>query len=80
MFKDIWDAITENSPKDLKEFKVLVKLVPFVSHFYHCLFCCLVDKFGLQEELGLEYDEDVGLSLQSFTDLLQNGKKRTRGQ
>lgn len=23
MFKDLWDAITENSPKDLKEFKVL---------------------------------------------------------
>lgn len=23
MFKDIWDAITENSPKNLKEFKVL---------------------------------------------------------
>lgn len=23
MFKDIWDTITENSPKDLKEFKVL---------------------------------------------------------
>lgn len=23
MFKDVWDAITENSPKDLKEFKVL---------------------------------------------------------
>lgn len=22
MFKDIWDAITENSPKNLKEFKV----------------------------------------------------------
>lgn len=22
MFKDVWDAITENSPKDLKEFKV----------------------------------------------------------
>lgn len=22
MFKDIWDAITENSPKDIKEFKV----------------------------------------------------------
>lgn len=22
MFRDIWDAITENSPKDLKEFKV----------------------------------------------------------
>lgn len=23
MFKDIWDAITENSPKDVKEFKVV---------------------------------------------------------
>jgi 26S proteasome regulatory subunit (ATPase 3-interacting protein) len=23
MFKDLWDAITENSPKDLKEFKVI---------------------------------------------------------
>lgn len=23
MFKDIWDAITENSPKNLDEFKVL---------------------------------------------------------
>lgn len=22
MFKDLWDTITENSPKDLKEFKV----------------------------------------------------------
>lgn len=22
MFKDVWDAITENYPKDLKEFKV----------------------------------------------------------
>ena len=22
MFKELWDAITENSPKDLKEFKV----------------------------------------------------------
>ncbi|CAK7326548.1 unnamed protein product [Dovyalis caffra] len=53
MFKDVWDAITENSPKDLKEFK---------------------------EELGLEYDEDVGVSLQSFSDLLQPGKKRARGQ
>lgn len=27
MFKDIWDAITENSPKDLKEFKVLYKFI-----------------------------------------------------
>lgn len=24
MFRDVWDAITENSPKDLKEFKVLL--------------------------------------------------------
>lgn len=23
MFKDLWDAITENSPKDPKEFKVV---------------------------------------------------------
>ncbi|XP_065880481.1 homologous-pairing protein 2 homolog [Euphorbia lathyris] len=53
MFKDLWDAITENSPKDLKEFK---------------------------EELGIEYDEDVGVSLQSFGDMLQQGKKRARGQ
>ncbi|XP_058193952.1 homologous-pairing protein 2 homolog [Rhododendron vialii] len=53
MFKDVWDAITENSPKNLKDFK---------------------------EELGIEYDEDVGVSLQSFCDQLQNGKKRARGQ
>lgn len=26
MFKDIWDAITENSPKNLNEFKVLLYL------------------------------------------------------
>ncbi|XVF86028.1 hypothetical protein PTKIN_Ptkin17bG0167700 [Pterospermum kingtungense] len=53
MFKDLWDAITENSPKDLKEFK---------------------------EELGIEYDEDVGVNFQSFSELLQHGKKRARGQ
>ncbi|KAA8529186.1 hypothetical protein F0562_034015 [Nyssa sinensis] len=53
MFKDLWDAITENSPKDLKEFK---------------------------EELGIEYDEDVGVSLQSFCDIIQQGRKRARGQ
>lgn len=29
MFKDVWDAITENSPKDLKEFKVLYKFIIF---------------------------------------------------
>lgn len=27
MFKDLWDAITENSPKDPKEFKVLHWLI-----------------------------------------------------
>lgn len=27
MFKDLWDAITENSPKDLKEFKVIYILI-----------------------------------------------------
>lgn len=27
MFKDVWDAITENSPKDPKEFKVLHRLI-----------------------------------------------------
>ncbi|PSR88261.1 Homologous-pairing protein [Actinidia chinensis var. chinensis] len=53
MFRDVWDAITENLPKDIKEFK---------------------------EELGIEYDEDLGVSLQSFCDLMQRGKKRTRGQ
>ncbi|CAK9176239.1 unnamed protein product [Ilex paraguariensis] len=52
MFKDLWDALTENSPKDPKEFK---------------------------EELGLEYDEDAGVSLQSFVDLMQHCKKRARG-
>ncbi|CAL1392777.1 unnamed protein product [Linum trigynum] len=53
MFKDLWDAITENSPKDLKEFK---------------------------EELGIEYDEDVGVSLQSLSDLQQPANKRLRSK
>ncbi|XP_028768698.1 homologous-pairing protein 2 homolog [Neltuma alba] len=53
IFKDLWDTLTENSPKDPKEFK---------------------------EELGLEYDEDVGVNLQSYNELLQRGKKRPRGQ
>ncbi|KAK9114890.1 hypothetical protein Syun_021687 [Stephania yunnanensis] len=51
MFKDVWDAITENSPKNLKEFK---------------------------EELGIEYDEDVGASLQSFSELAPHGKRQKR--
>lgn len=49
MFKELWDAITENSLKDLKEFK---------------------------EELGLEYDEDVGVSLQTYSELVNHSKKR----
>ncbi|CAK7326552.1 unnamed protein product [Dovyalis caffra] len=64
MFKDVWDAITENSPKDLKEIKELGLINIFMF---------------LLEELGLEYDED-GVSLQSFSDLLQHGKKRAKGQ
>lgn len=51
MFRDVWDAITENSPKNPKEFK---------------------------EELGLEYDEDAGVSLQSFDCLMQGATKRAR--
>ncbi|XP_022968288.1 homologous-pairing protein 2 homolog isoform X1 [Cucurbita maxima] len=53
MFKDLWDTINENSPKDLKEFK---------------------------EELGIEYDEDVGVNLQSFTNMLPQTRKRPRGR
>ncbi|XP_010458788.1 PREDICTED: homologous-pairing protein 2 homolog [Camelina sativa] len=53
MFRDIWDTVTENFPRDIKEFK---------------------------EELGIEYDEDVGLSFQAYSDLIQHGKKRGRGQ
>uniref|UniRef100_A0A7N0TCU9 Homologous-pairing protein 2 homolog n=1 Tax=Kalanchoe fedtschenkoi TaxID=63787 RepID=A0A7N0TCU9_KALFE len=51
MFRDLWDTITENSTKDLKEFK---------------------------EELGIEYDEDVGVSIQSFSDLVDRGRKKAR--
>ncbi|KAL4197321.1 hypothetical protein AMTRI_Chr04g187730 [Amborella trichopoda] len=52
IFKDLWDAITENMPRDTKEFK---------------------------EELGLEYDEDVGVSFQSLSELLTQRKKPRRG-
>ncbi|KAF2548615.1 hypothetical protein F2Q70_00019766 [Brassica cretica] len=53
MFRDVWDTVTENFPRDIKEFK---------------------------EELGVEYDEDVGLSLHAYSDLIPHGKKRGRGQ
>lgn len=52
IFKDLWGLITENMPKDLKEFK---------------------------EELGVEYDEDVGVNLQSYSELIALGRKRKRG-
>lgn len=29
IFKELWDAITENSPKDLKEFKVIFLSLSF---------------------------------------------------
>ncbi|PWA76742.1 HOP2-like protein [Artemisia annua] len=51
MFKDVWDTITENSPKNPNEMK---------------------------EELGLEYDEDIGVSLQTYINLVPHGKKRPR--
>ncbi|KAM0015239.1 putative pairing protein [Helianthus debilis subsp. tardiflorus] len=53
MFKDVWDTITENSPKTPNEFK---------------------------EELGIEYDEDIGVSLQTYATLMPHGNKRLRGK
>ncbi|KAI3976915.1 hypothetical protein MKX01_008773 [Papaver californicum] len=37
-------------------------------------------KLGTEEELGIEYDEDVGVSLQSLSELVPQNKKRGRGQ
>ena len=48
-FKEIWDTITENMPKDLKEFK---------------------------KELGIETDEDVGVSFQSYSNYTSNKTPR----
>lgn len=53
MFKELWDTITENYPKDLKEFR---------------------------EELGIEYDEDVGVTLHSYGELLNLSKRRRTAQ
>lgn len=39
MFKDIWDAITENSPKDVKEFKVVYLVIFCVLHKQTWYFC-----------------------------------------
>ena len=33
MFKDVWDAITENLPKDLKEFKVIFICFMYCQQF-----------------------------------------------
>ncbi|KAH7652909.1 Homologous-pairing protein 2 winged helix domain-containing protein [Dioscorea alata] len=49
IFKELWDTLTDNSPKDLKEFK---------------------------EELGIEFDEDVGISLQLYGDLMTSRKRK----
>lgn len=49
IFKELWDTLTDNSPKDLKEFK---------------------------EELGIEFDEDVGVSLQLYGDLMTSRKRK----
>lgn len=82
MFKDLWDTLTENSPKDPKEFKVSI-LACHNHRSYLVIFNVSVIILTLvctQEELGIEYDEDVGVSLQSYNDLIQQGKKRPRGK
>lgn len=72
IFKELWDAITENSPKDLKEFKVIITILTFSSMFD----LPSKMKIYLQEELGIEYDEDVGVNLQAFAELINPSKKR----
>ena len=42
MFKDVWDAITENSPKDIKEFKVLISFCHICSFPWPCKFYFLM--------------------------------------
>lgn len=78
MFKEVWDAITENSTKDLKEFKVLLYID--ISFLLELGKDCFPMVLYVQEELGIEYDEDIGVSLQSFSELNQQGKKRARSQ
>jgi 26S proteasome regulatory subunit (ATPase 3-interacting protein) len=38
----------------------------------------LMNNMHLQEELGLEYDEDVDVNLQSYTDMLTSLNKRRK--
>ena len=38
----------------------------------------LMNNMYLQEELDLEYDEDVGVNLQSYTDMLASLNKRRK--
>lgn len=78
IFKELWDAITENSPKDVKEFKVLPFVTQSLVFMAHWNFTYSARHFVmlLQEELGLEYDEDVGVSLQSYAELNNASKKR----
>lgn len=82
IFKELWDAITENSPKDLKEFKVPTVYHPFLMYSLGSIYlvCLAVEKhLFFQEELGLDYDEDVGVNLQSYAELINRNKKRKTG-
>jgi 26S proteasome regulatory subunit (ATPase 3-interacting protein) len=38
----------------------------------------LMNNMHLQEELGLEYDEDVDVNLQTYTDMLASLNKRRK--
>lgn len=52
MFKDLWDAITENSPKDLKEFKV--SYLVYASQAY---------KFGVANNFVLLFRRNLELNM-----------------
>jgi hypothetical protein len=47
-------------------------LLPFTFHDAYELLV------SVQEELGLEYDEDVGVNLQSYIDMLASLNKRRK--
>lgn len=35
IFKELWDTLTDNSPKDLKEFKVIILATTFLNFNIH---------------------------------------------
>lgn len=45
MFKDVWDAITENSPKNLKDFKVLCRPCIMLIKSNWKSYCLMVSLF-----------------------------------